>query len=244
MSPEMEADMARWAQAKREREERLQQAGRAVGTFDQVREQLKAALDTLPEKAVVPADRTPAGERMARFKHVMRENAIEFLKPIDRTMLPNPKAFDIVANWSGRFPGPCAFGATDTAKSRSAWSALGRLYVKCPHIISGCEVARSFEWFPVRRLIAEMEKYEERGETEDFFRMRDFHSILFVDDADKINLAFETQKSALFAFYDWIYRKNKPCITTTNRDRAWWADNMGEPFARRLFDDAHFAVQF
>jgi hypothetical protein len=33
-------------------------------------------------------------------------------------------------------------------------------------------------------------------------------------------------------------------ITTTNKDRQWWADKMGDAFARRLFDDAHFAVQF
>lgn len=33
-------------------------------------------------------------------------------------------------------------------------------------------------------------------------------------------------------------------ITTTNKDRAWWSEKMGEAFARRLFEGAHFEVVF
>lgn len=244
MSAEMQADIARWSEAKRAERERREAAGKATGTFEDVRDQLKATFAKLPEKVDVPRALTLEGDRSARFVHVMRENAAEFLQKIDRLKLPNLAAFDRVMTWNGAFPGPCAYGDTRTGKTRAAWAALYRLYVKTPILVNGCEVARSFEWFPVRRLIAELIKYEERGETEDFFRMRDFHSILFVDDVDKINWAFDTQKTALFAFYDWIYRKNKPCITTTNKDRSWWANQMGNAFARRLFDDAHFSVKF
>jgi hypothetical protein len=214
------------------------------GTFEAAREQLKAAFAQLPEKVEVPVALTPLGERRAKIVHLMRENAPAFLQRVDRAKLRNPDAFDKVAQWDGSFPGPCAMGSTSTGKTRAAWSALYRLYVHTPIVIEGVEVGRAFEWFPVRRLVSELGKYEERGETEDFFRMRDFFSILFVDDLDKINWNFDTQKTALFAFYDWIYRKQKPCVTTTNKDRSWWVDMMGEAFTRRLFDDAHFTVNF
>jgi hypothetical protein len=28
------------------------------------------------------------------------------------------------------------------------------------------------------------------------------------------------------------------------KSRDWWGEKMGDAFARRLFDDAHFAVNF
>ena len=192
----------------------------------------QAACAHLPEKVELPYALTPEGERMAAFKRICPQ---EFLCKIDRAKLPNPQAFDAVAFWTGNYPGPCAYGKTDTAKSRAAWSALGRLYVK-EH--------RPFAWFPVRRLATEMERYEKSDNTAEFFRAYSHYKMLLVDDADKIAWQFDTHKEQLFAFYDWIYRTNKPCITTTNKDRAWWANKMGDAFARRLFADAHFAVNF
>jgi len=67
--------------------------------------ELKAALATLPENPVVPYELTPEGERMAKFKNACPE---EFLQRINRTLLKNPAAFDRVALWDGKFPGPCA----------------------------------------------------------------------------------------------------------------------------------------
>jgi len=192
----------------------------------------RAVCSTLPEKVELPYALTPEGERMAAFKRICPS---EFLCKIDRARLPNVEAFDQVALWDGNYPGPCAYGKTDTAKSRAAWSALGRLYVK-DH--------RPFAWFPVRRLATELERYEKNGAADEFFRAYSHYKALLVDDADKINWQFDSHKEQLFAFYDWVYRTNKPCITTTNKDRAWWASKMGDAFARRMFSDAHFEVKF
>jgi hypothetical protein len=188
--------------------------------------------ESLPETVEVPFNRTPEGFRTAEFKRVCDA---EFSRRIDRSKLQFPDAFDRVALWDGSFPGPCAFGKTGTAKSRAAWSALARLYIRAN---------KDFAWFPVKRLVSSMDKYEQSGNLHEFFRLYAHSRILFVDDLDKINWAFESQISSVFAFYDWIYRTRKPCITTTNKSREWWVEKMGEAFARRLFDDAHFAVSF
>jgi hypothetical protein len=243
MSPEMQNDIAHWQQSEREKRERLEAKNRAAGTFEEVRENLRAAFAQLPDRVDVPFHLTPQGQRWSKFKVVLQDSP-EFVEKIDRAKLPNKEAFDAVAKWDGEFPGPLAFGETNTAKTRAAWSALGRLYVREPRWVDGIEVARSFAWFPVRRLVTELARYEEAECAADFFRMSDFHWMLFVDDIDKLNWQFDSEKTALFAFYDWVYRHHKPCITTTNKDRRWWADKMGDAFARRLFDDAHFAVQF
>lgn len=196
------------------------------------RPMLQKAIDQLPDQVDVPYEKTPQGDRDRQFRAVCPAG---FTAPIERRMLRSPAAFDRVAGWGGKFPGPIALGATGTAKTRAAWTALRHLFV---------EQGRPFEWFPVRRLMTTMEKYEEDGATEEFFRVRSLYRVLMVDDVDKINWDFQSQVNLLFAFYDWIYRSQQPCITTTNKDRSWWANKMGEAFARRLFDDAHFEVKF
>lgn len=232
MSPEMQAELDRWSADKRAKEEQLRAKGKALGTFEELREQMRAAFEQLPEKVEIPFERTPEGERQAQFIRLLKDGAPEFLQKINRALLPNAAAFDRVALWDGRFPGPCAVGSTDTAKTRAAWSALGRLYVR---------ENRAFAWFPARRLVTELDRYTTANVADEFFRAYDFFPILFVDDVDKINWQFESEKAALFAFFDWVYRKNKPCITTTNKPRAWWIERMGEAFARRLFESE---VQF
>jgi len=192
----------------------------------------QAACAHLPDKVELPYALTPEGERMAAFKRICPP---EFMHRIDRTQLPKPAAFDLLAGWDGSYPGPIGFGITDTAKTRAAWSALGRLYVK---------ENRPFAWFPARRLATELERYEKHDAASEFFRAYSHYKALFVDDIDKINWQFESQKEQLFAFYDWIYRANVPCITTTNKDRVWWADKMGDAFTRRIFEDAHFEIKF
>jgi len=159
----------------------------------------------------------------------------EFSNPIKPELLHNHEAFNRVATWDGSFPGPCAFGATDSAKTRAAWAALRPLVV---------ERSKSMMWFPVKKLVAEMARYEANAITEEFFKNCSYYDILFVDDADKFNNQFESEMSAIFSFYDYIYRNRRPCITTTNRSREGWSDVMGEAFTRRMFDDASFAVNF
>jgi hypothetical protein len=172
---------------------------------------------------------------LVQYEKFMIAAPAEFCKNIDRSLLIDPAAFDAVANWDGRFPGPCAFGATGTSKTRAAWSALARLWVRRQ---------RSFAWFPVRKLVTMIAEDEEKGRVDKFFTNYDRLDILFVDDLDKINWVYESHKAAMFSFYDWVYRQNKPCISTTNKDPAWWAERMGDAFARRLFEGAHFAVRF
>ncbi len=68
--------------------------------------------------------------------------------------------------------------------------------------------------------------------------------VLFVDDLDKINWDFESHAQMLFTFLDWVYRTKKPCIVTTNRDRAWWKVKAGDALVRRLFVDGCVEVEF
>lgn len=225
MSPEMQADYDRWAIGKSRVlvEEK---------TFVGVREELVSTLANLPDQVDIPYHLTAEGERWGKFKKVCDA---KFLAKVDYALIPNRQAFDLVANWDGGAPGPCAVGATDQGKTRAAWWALRRLYVK---------ENLPFAWFPVRRLVNELERYEKQDCAEEFFRAYDFHKILFVDDVDKINWDFESHSQMLFSFFDWVYRHQKPCIATTNRDRKWWSNKMGDAFTRRLFQDACQEVIF
>jgi hypothetical protein len=192
----------------------------------------QAVCANLPEKVELPYTMTPEGERLAKFKRICPP---EFSAKIDQVKLVDPDAFCRVSQWDGSFPGPLAIGATDTAKTRSAWSAMGRLYVR---------ENKPFAWFPVRRMVGELEKFEQHNAADEFFRSYSFFKVLMVDDLDKINWQFESHLALVFAFYDWVYRSHIPCITTTNKPRKWWENKMGDAFSRRLFDDAHFTVEF
>lgn len=228
MSEEMAADLAKWEDRRR----KLAEKEKPVATFDEVRQQLVRAFATLPDEVDIPRHLTPEGERLKRFRAICGD---EFDDRIDRTQLKDAVAFDRVAQWDGRFRGPIAVGDTGFAKTRAAWSCIGRLFVR---------QNRSFAWFTGQRLVSEMEKYEEKNLLDEFFRQYGLYHVLLVDDADKQNWQFESTGVRLFNFYDWVYRQHIPCITTTNKDREWWSGTMGEAFARRLFDDAHFTVGF
>lgn len=200
--------------------------------FAKTRDALKATLETLPETVQLPYSLTPEGERWEKYKRVCDE---QFLAKLDYTRVQKREPFDRIANWDGRFPGPCGTGPTGLGKSRAAWWALRQLYVRDN---------RPFAWFPVRRLVTELERYEKADCADEFFRAYDHFRVLFVDDIDKINWDFESHSQMLFAFLDWVYRKQKPVIITTNRDRDWWTKKMGDAFVRRLFNDACFEVKF
>lgn len=229
LPPALAADYEKWKAKKAEQKAADEATSK---TFENVRADMIATLEKLPDKVDLPYYLTPEGERWTKFKGVIDE---QFLAKIDYSKVKNREAFDRVANWDGGFPGPCGYGPTNHAKSRAAWWALRRLYVL---------ENKPFAWFPVRRLIAELARYDKNDCSDEFFRAYDFHKILFVDDLDKINWDFESQAQLLFSFFDWIYRAKKPCIATTNKNREWWTEKMGEAFARRLFDDACFEVKF
>lgn len=162
----------------------------------------------------------------------------EFRRPLDRSQLKNPGAFEQVAHWNGRYPGPLGVGLTGTAKTRAAWVALRRLFV--------CSQVPSFRWYIASDLL---QRYADaRGSGNQLYFLRGgsgaYAAPLFIDDLDKINFAFDSETSNLFAIYDAIYRENIPCLATTNQTKAWWAHKMGAHFTRRLFEGAHQVVQF
>ena len=200
-------------------------------------EQTKSDLADMIAKASgdIPFERTAEGERKARFDAALKGAADEFLKPLDRKLLKNTRAFDAVAGWNGKYPGPLATGATGFSKSRGAFTAIERLFVY---------ENRPFSWFPVKRLLSEFGRYEKKDLLDEFYRMLLHYPVLLVDDLEKINWQFESESAVLFQFYDWVYRAQRPCITTTNKDRAWWRERTGDAFVRRLFDEAHFEVKF
>jgi len=229
LPPTLAADYQKW-KAKKDAEKAASEA--SGKTFDEVRANMISMLESLPEHVEIPYHLTPEGERWTKFKNVCDD---QFLAKIDYAKVKSRTPFDRMADWDGTFPGPCGHGPTDMGKSRAAWWALRRLYVR---------ENKPFAWFPVRRLITELARYEKNDCADEFFRTYDFYKILFVDDIDKINWDFDSQTQLLFSFFDWVYRSQKPCIVTTNKDRAWWTDKMGDAFARRLFEDACTEVKF
>lgn len=200
--------------------------------FAKVKADFLASCASLPDKPVVPYHLTPEGERLARFKRTCDE---AFLVEVDFMKIRDRRGYDHVVNWDGKFPGPVLTGATGIGKTFAAWQTLRELYVK---------KGMPFKWFPARDLVNEMIRYEQNECTADFFRQIDFFRILFVDDIDKINWDFDSSVQMLFSFLDWVYRTKKPCIVTTNRDRAWWKAKCGEALVRRLFDGGFVEVCF
>lgn len=200
--------------------------------FEQVRAQF---VENLPERVEIPYERTPEGERAARFTKAFGEELAQFLEPIDRRRLKNAAAFDRVANWDGKFPGPIAYGPTGSAKTWAAVAAARQLFVKHN---------RPFTWFPVSRLVDEVQRYEKKDLLDEFYRMLLHYPVLIIDDGDKINWNRQEEVGVLFRFYDWVYRSRRPVITTTNQDRTWWDGKMGPAFVRRMFHDSHFEVKF
>lgn len=203
--------------------------------WKQVLEAIASAPPETPDEIAAREKRLQEFERNERLACFRKICPPEFQAKIDRDQLASQPAFDAVCAWTGTFPGILCHGPTGTAKTRACWSTIGRLMVN---------EARSLAWFPVKRLITEFARYESKDLADEFWRFYRGFNLLFVDDLDKINWQFESESSALFQFYDWIYRERRPCLTTTNHTRQWWSDKMGDAFARRLFDEAHAPVEF
>ena len=220
------ADFDRWKARRNDRTDEKTPAS----SLGEIIAQFKSACESLPESVALPYEDTDEGKRLARFRVCCPP---EFFHKVNPSLLSNRRAFEAVAGWNGHFRGICATGQTGAGKTRAAWSALGRLWVK---------ENVGFSWWPVRKLILDIG--ESNGDLDGLMYRHAASRVFMVDDIDKLNLQFESNGEALFAFYDYVYRKNVPCITTTNQPRTWWSKKMGEAFARRLFDDAHDTVDF
>jgi hypothetical protein len=170
-------------------------------------------------------------DRAIRFYKACPE---EFKGAIVPARLPDQTAFWKLASWNGTYPGPIGYGPTNTAKSRAVWCALRRLCI---------EDAKTFSWLTAKQLAEKYFTKHMEGRPEDFWEFFTRTDLGFIDDIDKLELN-ERNSGVLFEFYDWAYREHRPIIGTTNRSRAWWVDKMGEAHTRRMFDDAHFSVEF
>jgi|GEM_PF-1642637 len=172
-------------------------------------------------------------QRLDTFKRVCDP---KFCTKINRSLLPNADAYDTVFAWDGTSPGPLLVGATGTGKTRSAWSVLGKLNV---------EHGKSFSFLAASDLVAEIDKVRKQGGSFSEFTAKHRNSeLFFVDELEKFTIQFDSQTSAIFDFYNWVYRREIPCITTTNKPRQWWEELMGPAFTRRMFDEAHTLINF
>lgn len=79
------------------------------------KEAVQSACANLPEHVERPYALIPEGERFAAFKRICPP---EFMHRIDRTLLPNPEAFDAIASWSGACLGLSA--SASPARARPA----------------------------------------------------------------------------------------------------------------------------
>lgn len=199
--------------------------------FGDVKRQLQQAFAQLPEKPVIPYHLTEEGQRASQFKVGCPK---EFCTAINRNILKNPWAFDQVAKWDGTYPGPLAAGPTGQSKTRAAWSALGRLYVKNGKRITS---------FTAKRLTEKYFEHHMDGEPQRFWAALSRFDAFLIDDIDKLERN-QRNDTTIFEVLDWIYANHRPVICTTNRDRAWWTDSLGTAFARRMFDECFFSVQF
>ena len=170
-------------------------------------------------------------DRAQKFHRACPE---EFKAEIDQDRLPDAPAFQKIADWSGAYPGPLGYGPTNTAKSRAVWVALKRLCIK---------EAQTFTWCTAKQMAERYFKWHMDGEPERFWQFFTMTQISFIDDIDKLELN-DRNSGVLFEFYDWAYREHRPVAGTTNRSREWWLEHMGEAFTRRMFDDAHQAIEF
>jgi hypothetical protein len=174
----------------------------------------------------------PRQQREADFIRVADD---QFSQPIDRSLLANPGAFDRVASWDGMYPGIFAWGASGSGKTRSCWQSLRTLYV---------DKNRPFRWWTGRRLSDDYYSDFRDGEPDAFWRRLRYHRAFFVDDLDKFDLAQDRSAGFLFELADKIYRERIPFLFTSNHNREWWAKQLGEPFVRRMCDEATRSVRF
>jgi hypothetical protein len=170
----------------------------------------------------------------------------EFKRPISRSLLKNPSAFDKLGSWDWSFPGFCCTGGTNCGKTRAVWNSIKR------KVDSG---TGGFIYFTARGLVEEYLKFHMDGEPKAFWKELGWRgwsnwdskmvypSLIFVDDLDKVDMN-DRNCGVLFELFDRVYRDHIPCVSTTNKDRAWWIGKMGEAFVRRFMDDAQKELKF
>ena len=193
---------------------------------------------------VEPSERKPAApydpaaaireQRMAHFKELCPP---EFLKPIDRSLLPVLRAWDESDAWAGSTPGVWLWSReTGQGKTRMAWRQFGRLHVNHgKHCLKATGQALAEEYFT----------YHMDGEPRAFYRWLARCDVLFIDDIDKIDLQDRRYCRMLRELFDELYAARKPVCVTSNEPISYFAKFCGESCCRRMREVAreiHFGA--
>jgi hypothetical protein len=153
---------------------------------------------------------------------------VEFQKPIDLALVR--PAYHTLMKWDGTFPGYCCVGDTSAGKTRACWRVLEN-------------IPGWFHYYGARDLIdAQWDWHGDMWE-KIFTGPACTIPLVFLDDVDKVALNSLTTE-LLFTFFDLIYERQIPCLSTTNRDRKWWLDKMGAAFTRRFMDGGLVELKF
>lgn len=177
-------------------------------------------------------------QRMQNFRRFCPE---EFLRPIDRKLIPNGVAWDQGDAWTGSFPGIWLWSTgTGEAKTRLLWRLFGRFHVrqgKTVIRVTGLSLAEDYG-DAVRH-----------GRTERFYARFPKHAVVMLDDLDKMVLpTIEGERQLGFAedeqasrnarmlreLFDGFYEEHTPVLVTANRNIAWFAARCGPSTERRM----------
>lgn len=162
-------------------------------------------------------------QRMERFKAICPS---EFRKPIDRSLLPNVKAWDAADKWAGAFPGIWLWShETGRAKTRMLWRQFGRLHVGSGKMI----LKASGQCLAEEYFSAHMD-----GEPRAFYRWAMKHDIVMIDDIDKLDTSDARAAKMLRELFDCLYSENKPVLATSNEPIAFFERKIGASTARRM----------
>lgn len=160
--------------------------------------------------------------RMERFKE---QCPAEFLQRIDRTKLPNLKAWDEADAWQIVSPGLWLWShASGRGKTRMAWRTFGRAHVEQGRHVLKCSG---------QSLVEEYFECHMLGDPRSFYRRVLSAELLIIDDLDKAEFS-ERNRRALRELWDELYSRRKAVLVTANEPIAWFVGPLGESCVRRM----------
>lgn len=173
-------------------------------------------------------------QRMENFR---RFAPPEFVQKIDRTKIPNLKAWDLADSWEGTFPGRWLWShETGEAKTRMLWKKFGQFHVRkgmSVQRVTGLNLAEDYH-----------DAYN-KSRTANFYRDLCSTDVLMLDDLDKMPLpspkagfseSDNSRRNArmLRELFDSLYEDHSIVLVTSNEPIAWFAERIGESAERRM----------
>ncbi len=164
--------------------------------------------------------------RLGQFRGICPS---EFLRTIDRGLIPSLPAWDQADAWDGSHPGLWLWSKkTGQAKTRMLWRHFGRLFVegnrRCIRV-GGVQLGEVYF------------KYHMKGNPDDFYSLMTNHDVVFIDDLDKINLRNDDRVSIprmLHELFNKFYEAHKPVLVTANESIEFFRSRLGESADRRI----------